>query len=189
MVKQEIRILGIDDAPFSRKQKKVLVVATVYRGGNYIDGLLSFYVKNDGNDATDKIIQAIKKTRHKEQLQCIMIDGIAVAGFNVIDIQKLNKATKLPIIVVMRKLPEIKKFLESLRKINKKGIRLIKKAGKIKKMQVHGKDIYIQIAGIKEEEAKKILKISCTHSAIPEPLRVAHLIATGIHDGESRGRA
>jgi len=37
--------------------------------------------------------------------------------------------------------------------------------------------------------AAKIVRISATHSLIPEPLRIAHIIASGIKNGESHGRA
>ncbi len=188
-VKREIRILGIDDAPFSRKQKKVLMVGVVYRGGNYLDGLLSFHIKRDGEDATKKLIQAVRKTRHKDQLQIIMLDGITFAGFNLVDIQKLRRKTKLPVIVVMRKRPEMKKFFLALKKLDKRRISLVEKAGKIEKIKINKKNLYIQTAGISLKRTKKVLQITCIHSAIPEPLRVAHLIASGIVDGESRGRA
>jgi endonuclease V-like protein UPF0215 family len=40
--------------------------------------------------------------------------------------------------------------------------------------------IYMQISGISEEDARKILQITSTRSYIPEALRVAHLIASGL---------
>lgn len=185
-VKKEVRILGIDDAPFDRKTKDVLVVGTVFRGGNYIDGLLSCSVKKDGNDATDKLIGIIRKTRHLDQLQCIMLNGIALAGFNVIDINRLFKKTNLPVIVVIRRMPDFEKIGNALKKIKQqKKMKLMEKAGKIH--EVNG--VYVQIAGINLKMAEKIVKMSSTHSNIPEPIRVAHLIASGIALGESHGRA
>lgn len=195
-VKKEIRILGIDDAPFSRKDKDVLVIGTIYRGGNYLDGLISFHVKNDGDDATEKIIKVVKKTKHNQQLRCIMIDGICLAGFNIIDIQRVWKKTKIPVIVIMRKLPRIKRFINALRKIDKKRIELVNKAGKISKFRIENKkkkeknfNIYVQLAGLSLEDAKRILEISCRNSNIPEPIRIAHIIGSGIMNGEGRGKA
>ncbi|MDH5460232.1 MAG: DUF99 family protein [Candidatus Bathyarchaeota archaeon] len=40
--------------------------------------------------------------------------------------------------------------------------------------------MYMQISGILEEDARKILQLTSTRSNIPEALRVAHLIASGI---------
>ena len=39
------------------------------------------------------------------------------------------------------------------------------------------------------DELKKIIDQSTVRGAIPEVLRVAHLIAAGVVTGESRGRA
>ena len=192
-IKKELRILGIDDGPFNKKDKKCLVVATVFRGGNYLDGLLSTKVRVDGTESTTKLIQIIRKTKHLGQLQCIMLDGIALAGFNVIDISKLNKKTKLPVIVIIRRKPNLKKIEKALKRANKKiwkkKMKLLKKAGKVYKLKLKNKRIYFQIAGIKENKAKEIIKVSATHAIIPEPIRIAHIIASGIVLGESRGRA
>ena len=108
--KKEMRVNGIDDSPFNKfKDKEILVVGVVMRGGLFVDGILSTKVDVDGNNATDKIIKMVNKCKFKPQLQCIFLNGIAVAGFNVIDVQKLSKKTKIPVIVVIRTNPDIKK--------------------------------------------------------------------------------
>jgi len=186
-MKKEIRILGIDDAPFDKfKKGKVLVVGTVFRGGSFIDGVLSTKVDVDGNDATKKLVNLVNKTKHKPQLQYIVLDGIALGGFNVVNIEELYNKTSLPVIVVIRRMPDRKKIIETLKKIkHEEKIALIKKAGKI----YHINKIFIQIKGLSIEEAESVLKISCTRSLLPEPIRVAHLIASGIVTGESKGNA
>ncbi|MBA3064320.1 DUF99 family protein, partial [Candidatus Woesearchaeota archaeon] len=50
-------------------------------------------------------------------------------------------------------------------------------------------EIFVQAIGLSLKQAEEIIDITCTHSLLPEPLRVAHLIAGGVVDGESRGRA
>jgi len=192
-IKKELRILGIDDSPFSKKDKKCLIIATIFRGGNYMDGLLSTEVSVDGFDSTIKLIKIIRKTKHIGQLQCIMLDGIALAGFNVIDIIHLNKKTRLPVIVVIRRKPNLKRIERALKRANKKiwekKLNIMKKAGKVYKLKIKKRNIYFQIAGISQKKASEIIKISATHAIIPEPIRIAHLIASGVVLGESRGRA
>jgi len=187
MLKKEIRALGIDDGPFKKSQKsKVLVVGTVFRGGIFLDGVLSTKVMIDGDDATEKIIRMINSSKFKPQFQCILLNGIAVAGFNIIDIKELSEKTEIPVIVIIRKKPNVQLIKDTLARINKsEKIALIEKAGSIIPI---GK-IYVQLAGIGIEKARQILKITCTRSLIPEPIRIAHLIASGITDGESRGKA
>jgi len=186
-MKKEIRVIGIDDSPFKKfKYGNTLVIGTIFRGGSFLDGILSTKVKVDGSNATSKLINMINSCKFKPQIQCILLDGIALGGFNIVDINKLSKKTKIPVIVVVRRRPDINTIKKTLIKINKKKkIKLIDKAGQVYKI---GK-IYCQLVNISLEKAKSILKITCTHSLIPEPIRVAHLIASGVAFGESRGRA
>ena len=182
-----MRVIGIDDSPFNKFGKgNVLIVGTVFRGGSFLDGVLSTKVSIDGDNSTKKIIEMINKCKFKPQLQCIFLDGIAVAGFNVIDVKELNKKTKIPVIVIIRRKPNIENIKKTLARIGKKNkIKLIEKAGSVVKIG----EIYIQLTGLSVEKAKGILKIVCTRSLIPEPVRIAHLIASGVTHGESRGKA
>jgi len=187
MFKSEIRVIGWDDAPHKRGQRKrVLLVGVITRGGKYIDGMLSTKVKYDGLDATEKIARAINKSRHRDQLRCIMTNGISFAGFNLVDIKELARLTSLPVIAVQRKMPDVKSFISAMRKFKdfEKRKEIVKNAGKIHKC---GK-IYFQKAGISVKDAREIIKICTTHGNLPEPIRVAHIIASGL-SGESRGRA
>ncbi len=185
--KKEMRILGIDDSPFkNKKRENVLVIGAFFRGGQRLEGILATKIAKDGNNSTKKLIKMIENSKFYSQIRAIMLDGIALGGFNVVDINKLSKHVKIPVIVVMRDYPNLEKIYYALKKIRKQGkIKLIAKAGTIYKAE----KIYIQISGIKIEDAKKVVKICTTHSHIPEPLRIAHIIASGIKTGESYGRA
>lgn len=192
MLKSETRILGFDDGPFEKKDKTVPVIGVVFRGGSFLDGILRTNVKVDGLDSTKKIIKLINTSRHKQQLKVIMFDGITFGGFNILDIKQIYKKTGLPVIVVNRKHPnleEVKNALKNFKDFEKRW-KIILRAGKIKECKIkENKKVYYQSIGLEDEETEEIIRLSSTHSFIPEPLRVAHLIATGIVKGESGGRA
>lgn len=186
-IKKEIRILGIDDSNFTREDSEVLVVGALVRGGFWIDGVVSTHVERDGLEATEKITEMILKARYKD-LRAIMLKGITLAGFNLVDIEKLNQDTGLPVVVVMRKMPDLGSIEKALTNLNHKEERLeiIEKAGKIYEGKVQeNSDIFFQFKGIEEEDARELIRISSMHSNIPEPLRVSHIIATGVVKGES----
>lgn len=193
MLKSEIRILGFDDGPFQSKTKSTVpVIGVVYRGGKFLDGILRTDVAVDGLDATDKIAKLINSSRHKQQLKVIMFDGITLGGFNIVDIKKLFGETNLPIIVINRKQPNLQEVKNALKNFKdfKKRWKMVLNAGKIKVCKLKGgKNVYYQSIGMTEEETEDTILLSSTHSDIPEPLRVAHLIATAIVTGESYGRA
>lgn len=190
MVKKQIRIMGLDDAPFLPGDKQVMVIGTFFRGGEEMDGVLSTIVEVDGEDATIKLIEMVNKSKFKPQLQALLLDGIAFGGFNVVNIHSLQKYTGIPVIVVVRKMPDFEKLEKTLKKLGmEKKYSLMEKAGKPVKVKLKEGSIFIQRAGISLKKAEEILKVCCTRSYIPEAIRAAHLIGAGIVKGESEGRA
>lgn len=183
-IKPQTRILGIDDG--SLRGEDILLVGVVFRGGFWIDGLLSCWIQRDGTDATDKIISMVNTTKH-EDLRVIMTDGITFAGFNTIDIWKIAEETSLGVIPVMRKMPDFDRIEKALNNFPDKEERwrCVEKAGPVHRIHVHRGWLYFQYAGLEEEEAQKVIELTCMHSQLPEPVRVAHIIATGIIRGEA----
>jgi len=185
VVKPEIRVLGVDDGVFTPHSNELVdVVGVVYRGGYWLDGFMHTRVQVDGMDATEKLAEMITSSPHYAQLRVIMLNGVTLAGFNVVDIAELNRRVKLPVVAVTRDKPDfddIKKALQNLPKSQERW-EAIEKAGKILKVRTReGEEpVYVHGAGISEEDAKRILKSTSTRSNIPEALRVAHIIASGL---------
>jgi len=48
---------------------------------------------------------------------------------------------------------------------------------------------FVQRIGIDLNDARDIIRMTAVNSHIPEPIRIAHIIAGGLTRGESRGRA
>jgi endonuclease V-like protein UPF0215 family len=185
VIKPEIRVLGVDDGVFIPHTKGlVTVVGVVFRGGYWLDGVMHTRIRVDGFDATNKIASMIIDSPHYKQLRVIMLNGITFAGFNVVDVKKLYSKTKLPVIAVTREKPdfaEIRKALTHLPKSEERW-KAILNAGEIFAMSTRNvsEKIYVHVSGILEEDARTILKLTSTRSNIPEALRVAHLIASGV---------
>jgi len=184
-VKPEIRVLGVDDGVFVPHSKGVAtVVGVVYRGGYWLDGVMRTEVEIDGMDATEKIASMITASPHYGQLRVVMLNGVTFAGFNMVDIKKLFERVRLPVITVTREKPDFDNIRRALRNLPEYENRLeaMENAGKL--IEVHTRDaeqaVYVQIVGISEKDAEKILKSTSTRSNIPEALRVAHIIASGL---------
>ena len=190
-IKSEIRVLGVDDGIFVPHTKGTVdVVGVVYRGGYWLDGVMRTKVTVDGMDATEKIAAMIKKSPHYEELRVVILNGITFAGFNIVDINKLSKTVNLPVIAVTREKPDLEKIrraLENLPECERRW-QAIESAGKIIEVQTRNTEepVYMQIAGISQEDAEKILKSTSTRSNIPEALRVAHIIASGLTRSEEK---
>jgi len=181
-------VVGFDDAPFERSHRgDVLVVGAVF-AGDRLDGVISTKVRRDGANAAQRLIDCLTGSKYFDQLQAILLQGIAFAGFNVVDLQRLHEATGLPVLVVARyrpDLPAIRKALLEQVPGGARKWRLIEAAGPMETMA----GLYVQRCGITPENAARLLASLQQNSQLPEPLRVAHMIAGGVTTGESRHRA
>lgn len=187
-MKDEIRVLGVDDGYFLKRGKgRVLVVGAVLRGGGELEGVLSCHIKKDGRDATDSLVRMVNASKHKRQLRYIIVNGTTLAGFNVLDITELHKKTRLPVLSVLRKKPNLDKVSRALNHFRDKKERLaiIQKAGEISRYR----RLWFQTAGLSLSQAKELIDKTLRKSNIPEPVRIAHIIASGVTYGESTKRA
>lgn len=182
-MKKEIRIIGFNEGPFQKiAGHPVLLVGTIFRGGNLLEGIVSDHIEMDGSDGTDKIIKMINNSKFKAQLKIILLGSIAMAGFNLIDLQKLYAETGIPVMAVTRNKPELGKVQNLLVKLGmSEKISIVEKAGEV----YDDLGIYFQVAGLTFNRAIKILELTMTQADYPEPLRTAKMIATGIVKGTS----
>ena len=185
VIKPEIRVLGVDDGAFKPHLKgEVLVVGVVFRGGYWLDGVMHTTIAVDGFDATDKIASMITGSSHYRQLRVVMLNGVTFAGFNIVDVKELHAATKLPVITVTREKPDFEDIRKALQNLPNPEARwkAILSAGEPVEVSTRSAEakVYMQAVGVSEEDAVKILRLTSTRSNVPEALRVAHLIASGI---------
>jgi endonuclease V-like protein UPF0215 family len=181
-------VIAFDDAPFQRTARgRILVVATAWSGLR-LEGVLSTRVRRDGADATRALAERVKTSRFAAHTRLVMLQGIALAGFNVVDIHGLHAALGIPVLVVARRSPSLPAIRAALLGHVRGGARkwaLIEKAGPMEPAA----GLMVQRAGISLPDAAAVITRLAVHGSIPEPLRVAHLIAGGVTTGQSRGRA
>jgi endonuclease V-like protein UPF0215 family len=190
-MKQQIRILGIDDSPFEFGDGRSLVVGVLMRAPAYIEAVMKTEVTVDGSDATAQLVGMVSRSRYREQIHAIMLDGIALAGFNVVDIESLHASLGIPVVTVTRDPPDYGRIEVALRKhFDDWGDRLdlIKRLDLVEIETPH-KPLYACGLGLGPAELRELVGISTVRGVLPEPVRAAHLIASAMVRGESRGRS
>lgn len=187
MAKTPSHLIGFDDAPFRRDHRgDVLLVGAVF-AGERLDGVLTGRVRRDGVNATRTVARLAGESRFRRHTQAVLLQGLAFAGFNVVDLHGLHETLGLPVLAVARHAPDLAAIRRALLEHVPGGARkwrLIQKAGPMEPMA----GVHVQRAGIEPAAAERLLQASAIHGRLPEPLRVAHLIAGGIGTGESRHR-
>jgi endonuclease V-like protein UPF0215 family len=182
-------VIAVDDAPFAREHRgDVLVVGAVFAGLR-LEGVLSTRVRRDGRNSTDALAAMVGGSRFARHAQALLLGGIALAGFNVVDIHALSARLGLPVLVVARRAPRMAAVEAALLGRVRGGARkwaLVRRAGPMEPVA----GVHVQRAGLSPAEARGLVEaLAVGGSRLPEPLRVAHLIAGGVATGESRGRA
>jgi len=180
--------IGFDDGPFVRSYRGDVPLVGVVCARTRVDGVMLGKVRRDGADATRRMAALVKGSAFESELHAVLLQGIAVAGFNVVDVLGLRQALELPVLVVMRKKPDLARVRRALVANVPGGTRkwkLIEALGEPEAVE----GVYVQRAGLDLAMAKRLLRSTRLHGNLPEPLRVAHLIAGALGRGVSKGGA
>jgi len=190
-VKPKSRFLGIDDAPFRFSDETVPVVGVVVQAPSYIEGVMTTIAEVDGRDATERIATMIAGSRYRAGLAMVLLDGTAVGGFNVIDVDALQQEISRPVVTITREKPDLAAIETALRR------RFDDWEDRLERMRRHRVEatrsahgtLWVSYVGTDRTVVQEALTLTTVRGVLPEPLRIAHLIAAGIARGESRGRA
>ncbi len=188
MGKLRTNVIGFDDAPFARDHRGDVLLVGVVCSRTRIDGIVSTRVRRDGANSTRAMIDVIRRSQFVEHVQAVLLQGIAVAGFNVVDVHALHEELEVPVLAITRRPPDfaaIKRALFARVGNAERKWNLIERAGPLDSIR----GVLVQRVGITIDHAREVLAATTLHGNLPEPLRVAHLIAGGVTTGASRGRA
>jgi endonuclease V-like protein UPF0215 family len=144
-----------------------------------IDGITFGNSTVAGDDATDSII-SMYDSLVRNDISCILLDGLVISMYNIIDGERVLSKTGLPVIAITfedsQGLDETIKhhFPESwqlkLAQYGKLGIR--------ERITLKtGKSLFIRYWGINQRKALALLNSFTLQGSIPEPIRVAKLAA------------
>lgn len=180
--------VGFDDAPFAPGHRGDVAVVGAVFAGLRLEGVLHGRVRRDGANATARLAGLVRGSKFARQLQLVLLQGIALAGFNVVDIHALHEALGIPVLVVTRRRPRLAKIRRALLEGQIPGggrkWRLIERLPPVEPAG----GVYVQRAGLTSPEARAVVDALAAHGHVPEPIRAAHLIAGALGRGESRGR-
>lgn len=190
-MKKKRRILAIDDGPFTFGDATTDFVGVISRGPSYFEAFMKDSVQVDGRNATEKIITMVEGSGYLEQIGLILLDGGALGGFNVFDIFEINEKLDIPVMTVTRRSPDherIKNALSVHFEDWKERFAIISK-GNIDEVPVNGRKAYVKRAGLEITKSGALLRRFTLHGVIPEPLRMAHMVATILKKNKSSGKA
>ncbi len=180
-------LLGIDDGPFDKfRDPHAPLVGVVTEAGDLVEGVAVSRLEVDGDDVTRVLAAWIAGLRFRPGLHGVVLGGITIAGLSVVDVPALAEATGLPVMAVGRRPPRDEALVAALETAGlAERARIVARTPAAKPVS---EGLYAACAGLPDDVAAAWLRAACRKSALPEPLRLAHLIAAAIANGSSRGR-
>lgn len=182
-----VRVIGFDDAPFARRPGARVHFAGVVCAGTRMQGMLWGALRRDGWNATQAIVSALRSSRYADQVHLVLLDGIAMGGFNVIDLAALSSALDRPCLALMRRRPDLEAMRAAMARLPRPERRweILQRAGPVHEA---GRWIFNAV-GLPPERVPDLLERLTWQGNVPEALRLAHLIGAAVREGEDRGRA
>jgi endonuclease V-like protein UPF0215 family len=177
--------IGIDDGPVVKHAgRSTIVVGAVLSGPTQVEGFLTTSLAVDGDDPTSHLARWITGSRFHPLLRVVFLRGITIAGLSVIDLPALARGTGLPVIAASRTPPESSTLASAL---DAAGYPDRKAAVARAGPATTWRNLHVETAAIAPHEAWALLDLFAGKSSFPEPVRLAHLVARAVVDGESRG--
>jgi len=190
-IKPISRCIGIDDGPFPPKTDDTIRHApllAVWLKGPHLQQLRNDWITVDGLDATRKAEHLLKGFAQVP----VLLSGVTFGGFNLIDPWKIEKLCKAPVIVVIGSRPDnraVKLALSRHFPDWKERWDLIRSLGPLHRIRTMAGEgpVFFERFGCSTRDAAVILKSWAFVSRIPEPLRVAGIVARGLFSPEPSG--
>lgn len=180
-------VLGVDDAPFDKKQEHpVPVVGVLMEGNDLVEGVALTTFPVDGAEATGFLADWIGGLRWRDAMQAVVLGGITLAGLGLVDLEEMARRLAVPVLAVTRRDPGGSRIGAALEAAGLPD-RLPTARRSPRAVRV-SPGLYVAFAGVEPARAADLVRATLRKSRMPEPLRVAHLIASAVARGQSRGR-
>jgi endonuclease V-like protein UPF0215 family len=180
--KKGIRVFGIAESFKKFNTKKSTLAGVVMRRDLIIDGMVFGNATLKGNDSTENILSMFKSLK-RDDVNCIMLDGLIISMYNIVDGELIQNKTGLPVIAIT--FEDSKGLEDSIRyhfpDDSKLKLEQYDKLGKREQVILKtGKHLFIRYWGLTLKRAITILNSFTLQGSIPEPIRVAKLAARGM---------
>ncbi|RLE86952.1 MAG: DUF99 domain-containing protein [Thermoprotei archaeon] len=179
--KKGFRCLGIAES-FRRGIPKSILCGVVMRRDLVIDGVALATATVGGLDATEGVL-AIYRSLGRSDINCVMINGCIISWFNIIDLRRVYEETGVPLIsVTYEESPGIEQFIRRYFGEDEERLRLYRSLGPREEVYVRRTRarVFVRYYGMGRREVEAVLNAFTTHGRVPEPLRVANLVARAV---------
>ncbi|MFB6081700.1 MAG: DUF99 family protein [Halanaeroarchaeum sp.] len=180
-MKSGVRALGLAE---SYRGDRSTIGGAVVRASRVVDGVAFARCTVGGTDATEAMA-TLYDDLDREDVRYLLLSGVALAWFNVVDLHALADRTDRPVVAVSF---EASEGLESTLREEFSGEALEARLATYRSLPerhpttVNGERRFVRSVGLPEAEADRVVAAFTPEGGRPEPLRVARLAARAADD-------
>lgn len=180
--KKGLRALGIAESFKKGEGERAVLAGVVMRGDLQIDGFATTTITVGGLDGTDGVLDIFEEL-DRTDINLVLLNGCVISLFNLVDIFKVFENIKIPVICVTYEESEgLEKYFKEFEDSEER-MEIYERLGNRTPVKLHtGHEVLVRCAGIeKEQDIKALLDRFTLQGAIPEPLKVARLLARSVY--------
>jgi endonuclease V-like protein UPF0215 family len=179
--KKAIRALGVAES-FRRNSANAFLAGVVMRSDFLIDGFSFSSTTVSGDDATDSVI-SLYRSLSREDVNLIMIGGAIISMYNIVDVNRVFEETGKPVLSITYRPSEgieeaIKKHFPDNWEAKLEAYRGLGPRREIRLKT--GFKVFVRNVGIDDLDSKTVLNRFTVFGRVPEPIRVARLLARSL---------
>ncbi len=179
-MKPNIRILGIDDGPFQRGiHTRTPIVGVLMRIDSTIENVLTDYIALDGDETASVIAHFVQQVG-QGNVNVILTEGVTFGGFDIIVPEEIYTKTGVPFVSVTKGKGDLDSMISALEKHGERGKMAKLKALKPVRKTIGNRIFTLNMSGISEKEAILLVRKLMRVGNVPEPLRIADMIASSL---------
>jgi len=175
--KKAIRALGVAES-FRPTAEKSTLAGVVMRTDLLVDGFVFGEATVGGEDATSSVFRMFRKLKRAD-LNLVILSGCIISRYNIIDVDGLARRSGLPVVcLTYNESRGIEDAIRSHFAHPEARLESYRRLGGRSPILLHtGYRAYVRGSQIKDEDAKKVLDAFTLQGVVPEPVRLARLLA------------
>ena len=176
--KKGLRGLAIAES-FKQNSTKSIFSGVVMRRDFVIDGFVFESATLEGDDATNTILKMYENLQRTD-ISFLLISGLILSMYNIVDIKQLYAALKIPIIGLSYH--NSSGLYDALKyhfpKSYSSKVNQYRELGSRTKITLNtSHDVFVRKEGCTIEDATHLLNSLTLHGSVPEPIRISKLLA------------
>ncbi len=182
-MKPGARALGIAES-FRRDREYSTLAGVVVRASRVTDGFSFGTCTVGGTDATERIV-ALYDRLDREDVRYVVVAGIAIAWYNVVDLHAVHRAVDRPVLSVTFEESggleaPIRDAFEG--EACRRRLEIYRAQPSRFGVDLDGERAFVRAVGIDPGEARDVVRAFTPEGGRPEPVRVARLAARAADD-------